>query len=84
MKPAFPNPDELPDELFEKINLTREQFKEIHAMMRERDAKTPAVGTEAPDFEIERLSAKGARTGENFRLSSLRGRPVALVFGSYT
>ena len=38
----------------------------------------------APDFELERLSPEGRRTGQTFRLSSGRGRPVGLVFGSYT
>ena len=39
----------------------------------------PAVGSIAPDFELRRL-----RSDETLRLSSLRERPVALVFGSYT
>ena len=39
--------------------------------------------TPAPDFEVERLSSAGKRTGELFRLSSFRGAPVALAFGSY-
>ena len=78
------NLDEIPDEMFEKMGLTRERFGEIRKVMAARDAKTPATGTLAPDFEIERLSATGQRTGEMFRLSKDRGRPVALVFGSYT
>jgi hypothetical protein len=52
--------------------------------MKEREARTPAVGTEAADFELELLSPEGKRTGELRRLSNHRGRPVALVFGSYT
>jgi hypothetical protein len=84
MPSKLPNVDEIPDEMFEKMNITREQFTAIHDAQEARDAKTPAVGSEAPDFEIERLSPTGARTGEMFRLSSVRGRPVALVFGSYT
>ena len=35
-------------------------------------------GEEAPDFELPRP------TGEFLRLSSLRGRPVVLHFGSWT
>ena len=80
----MPNIDEVPDEVFERNNLTREQFVAIHTAMEARDRKTPPVGSEAPDFEIERLSPRGERTGQTFRLSSVRGRPVALVFGSYT
>ena len=52
--------------------------------MLEREKRTPAAGSEAPDFEIERLSDEGKRTGQTLRLRSLRGRPVGLIFGSYT
>jgi hypothetical protein len=76
--------DTLPDNVFEKIGLSRDEFKAVQARMKERETRTPAAGTEAPDFEIERLSPDGKRTGEMFTLSSTRGRPVALVFGSYT
>ncbi|MDJ0788284.1 MAG: hypothetical protein QNK05_15865 [Myxococcota bacterium] len=79
-----PDLDAIPDEILEKNNITRDQLAAIHQAMTERDQRTPAVGSEAPDFEIERLSKTGRRTGESLRLSSLRGRPVALVFGSYT
>ncbi len=44
----------------------------------------PKVGDEAPDFEVERLTPQGERTGQTFRLSSARGKPIALVMGSYT
>jgi len=45
-----------------------------------RETKAPAVGDEAPDFE---LPLRG--TSERVRLSRYRGkRPVALIFGSYT
>ena len=37
------------------------------------------VGDMAPDFNLPRSDKSG-----NVRLSSLRGRPVVLVFGSYT
>ena len=76
--------DKLPDEMFEKMGTTREEFQETRRLMEERDSKTPPAGSLAPDFEIEQLSPDGKRTGETFRLSSTRGRPVALVFGSYT
>ena len=38
----------------------------------------------APDFALERIAPDGTRTGDVFRLSSARGRPVALAFGSLT
>ena len=54
------------------------------AYMRGREANVPNAGDTAPDFELERLDADGKRLGEYQRLSALQGRPVALVFGSYT
>ena len=53
-------------------------------MMSEREKRTPAVGTSSPDFELRRLSSEGTLSDETLRLSGLRGRPVALIFGSYT
>ena len=45
-----------------------------------RETHAPAVGSEAPDFELPRLGG-----GEPVRLSRWRGeRPVALIFGSFT
>ncbi len=79
--------DKIPEEMLEKMGITREGFREVRRTMMERDARTPPSGGLAPDFEIERLSPEGKRTDETFRLSTSlaeRGRPVALVFGSYT
>lgn len=76
--------DAIPEALRKEMNITREAFEEIQHNMREREAGTPAVGSLAPDFELRRLGADGSPTNERLRLSSLRGRPVALVFGSYT
>lgn len=85
---SYPPPDSLPPERWEKIGYTRGQFLERYeAEVRERalrDRAAPKVGELAPDFAIERLTAAGKRSGEMFRLSSTRGRPIALVFGSYT
>ena len=45
-----------------------------------RETKAPAVGDEAPDFDLPLLGSPA-----RVRLSSFRGtRPVALIFGSYT
>ena len=57
---------------------------QLRAWRQDREPQAPAVGTPAPDFVLERLSPTGARTGQQARLSDYRGRPVALVFGSYT
>ena len=50
----------------------------------ERELRAPAVGTLAPDFELRRLAADGSLSQDLLRLSDLCGKPVALVFGSYT
>jgi len=85
---SYPPPELLPPERWERIGYTREQFLERYeAEVRERaerDRTAPKAGEPAPDFEIERLTPVGKRTGGMFRLSSQRGSPVALVFGSYT
>lgn len=85
---SYPAPDSLPPERWEKIQLSREQYlKQYEATVRERalrDRSAPKIGEPAPDFGIERLTSAGKRSGETFRLSSTRGHPVALVFGSYT
>jgi peroxiredoxin len=46
----------------------------------QRETHAPAVGDEAPDFELPLLSGT-----EKVRLSTFRNRqPVALIFGSFT
>lgn len=76
--------DNLPDEMLTFMGISREDFAEVRKLMKMRDATTPDVGTEAPDFEIERLDANGRRTEEMFHLGETRGKPVGLIFGSYT
>lgn len=78
------NVDAIPPEVWKKMNISKEDFLVLRDRMAEREKRTPAAGSEAPDFEIERLSPRGERTGQTLRLSSLRGRPVGLIFGSYT
>ena len=53
------------------------------AMMRfitQRETHAPAVGREAPDFELPRLGSD-----ERVRLSAFRNhKPVVLIFGSFS
>ncbi len=65
--------------------LTRDQLRKFieKRVIRDRE-NTPKVGEAAPDFNVEKLDAKGARTGEMVRLSSYFGTPIGLIFGSYT
>ena len=46
-----------------------------------RPDRAPAVGTVAPDFALPLLHSDPEQT---VRLAGLRGKPVALIFGSYT
>ena len=80
----MPDLDRLPDEAFEKMGINRAELGKIQKVMQDREKNAPKVGEPAPDFELKRLSPEGKLTGERVRLSDLRGRPVALVFGSYT
>lgn len=78
------DPDEIPPALWKQMNITKERFAEIMVQQDERERNAPPVGSTAPDFEVKRLDEKGVLTESTLRLSDLRGRPVGLVFGSYT
>ena len=60
--------------------MTGERFAQLREAMARREERAPRVGDEAPEFELPVLDGKGATV----RLSELRGKPVALIFGSYT
>ncbi len=75
---------DIPPERWAKMMMTPEQYTAMRAERLARERSAPGVGDPAPDFEIERLSPQGKRMGEMFRLSACRGRPVGVVFGSYT
>jgi hypothetical protein len=65
-------------------DISEAEFEGILADGNAREADVPKVGAEAPDFVAEVLDRDRKRTGEQVRLSDLRGKPVGLVFGSYT
>ena len=69
---------------WEDMGLSRAQFEARWSARVRRDEQSPVVGSIAPNFELEILSPHGQRTGRLFRLSSLFGKPIGLVFGSYT
>jgi hypothetical protein len=79
-----PDLGNLSPEQWEQMGLTREEFEENIARMKEREKIAPAVGDMAPAFELKRLSSEGKLTDERVCLSDLRGRPLALILGSYT
>ena len=65
-------------------DITEAEFEAHMATQKAREASVPKVGGVAPDFVADVLDRARRRTGEQVRLSDLRGRPVGLVFGSYT
>ena len=74
----------IPPERLKQLRMTADDYVAMRAERVERERGAPAIGSQAPDCTLERLAADGARTGETFTLSSLKGQPVGLVFGSYT
>ena len=82
---VLPKPMEhLTDEEWEDAGFTRAQFEIRWRARLERDSLSPETGSPAPDFILEVLTSEGSRSGELFQLSSLFGKPIGLVFGSYT
>jgi hypothetical protein len=75
---------DIPPDRWAKMMMTPEDYTSMRAERLAREATAPAVGDKAPTFTAERLTATGAPAGETLSLESLRGRPVGLVFGSYT
>lgn len=65
-------------------DISEAEFEAHMAEETAREAIVPQVGSEAPDFVADVLDRHRKRTGEEVRLSELRGKPVGLVFGSYT
>lgn len=65
-------------------NISEAEFEAHMAGEKEREAIVPRAGAEAPDFVADVLGPDRKRTGEQVRLSDLRGKPVGIVFGSYT
>ena len=74
----------LDPERLKRLNISPEDYIKVKELAEEREKRVPQIGDPAPDFELERLNVDGKRTGQRIRLSSLRGKPVLLYFGSYT
>ena len=65
-------------------DISEMQFKAHMATESAREADVPQIGAAAPDFVADVLGPNRQRTGEQVRLSELRGKPVGIIFGSYT
>ena len=74
-------PRDLPDEVLERLGLTRERFEAMQKDHEEREARAPNIGDVAPAFTLPTLNARE----EVVSLSDFRDkRAVGLIFGSYT
>ncbi len=71
-------------ERLKRLNISPENYIKVKELADEREKRVPQIGDPAPDFQLERLTGDGKRTDQRVRLSSLRGKPVLLYFGSYT
>jgi len=65
-------------------DITPEELQEHMAQEKAREAIVPQPGQMAPDFVADVLDRDRLRTGQTVQLSALRGKPVGLVFGSFT
>ena len=81
---AYAHPDDVPPERWAQSMLTREEYGAMVHERSIRDQRAPIMGALAPDFVARRLTEGKASETASFRLRETRGRPVALVFGSYT
>ena len=77
-------PEERKQSWLEISVINEEQFDAMREVQAKRQARVPQPDDDAPDFEIDVMDKARKRTGDTVRLSSLRGKPVALMFGSYT
>jgi len=75
---------DIPPDRWARMMMTPEQYTAMRAGRLVREEAAPEVGDIAPDFSAERLTPSGKPTGETLTLSEMRGKPVGLVFGSYT
>ena len=73
------------DEWLTTRGMTRDQLRTFIEKRVTRDNElSPKIGDDAPDLKLERLNGNGTRSAETVKLSSYFGKPVGLIFGSYT
>ena len=74
-------PRDLPDEVLERLGLTRERWQTIQEEQEKREERAPNVGDVAHDFTLPTLGDRETTVS----LSDFRDKlPVGLIFGSYT
>ena len=81
---AYAHPDDITPERWDRLMMTVSEYSSMVEERAARDMKAPATGQVAPDFIAHRLSPAGELTGETFHLHKALGKPLGLIFGSYT
>ena len=76
--------EQLREEWIALSDMTADEFDALQASYKARAEGMPPEGSEAPDFSVEIMDQDQKRTGASQRLSDFRGKPVGLIFGSYT
>ena len=84
MQGAAMTPEERKQMWLSISDISEAEFDALGAEQETRQSKVPQPGAVAPDFELDVVTSQRKLTGEKVRLSAFRGRPVGLVFGSYT
>jgi len=65
-------------------DITEEEFEAHMAGEKARETDVPQVGSMAPDFTADVLNHEHNLIGKTVTLSDLRGKPVGIIFGSFT
>ena len=76
--------EQMREEWIALSDMTADEFDALQATYKARASGMPVPGDEAPDFTVDVMDASQKRTGESKSLSDFRGKPVGLIFGSYT
>lgn len=79
-----PDLDKFTPTQWEQLGISREDLEKRLDQIDERDKASPDVGQTASGFTIKQLSSDGKLTEDLVSLSDLKGKPTALIFGSYT
>ena len=76
--------EQLREEWIALSDMTADEFDALQASYKARAEGMPPEGSEAPDFSVEVMDQNQKRTGASQRLADFHGKPVGLIFGSYT
>ncbi len=76
--------EQMREEWIALSDMTADEFDALQATYMARASGMPVPGDEVPGFTVDVMGASQKRTGESKSLSDFRGKPVGLIFGSYT